>query len=121
MQNFYFTRRLPELEDETKGGKDPPTTPGGTVGPWLCHHMVYGLGHPLATPSRLLNPLDLKTSGESPLFMKPLRNSAAIVNPLPGVRNSVLAPYRDEDLEEIVAIIITNAYPSTIDASPIHE
>jgi hypothetical protein len=37
-----------------------------------------------------------------------------------GTRNSVLAPYRDRDLEEIITIIITNASPSTIHDSPIH-
>ena len=52
--------------------------------------------------------------------MKPLRNSATIANPLPGVRNSVLAPYRDRELEEIIAIIITNASTSTIHDSPSH-
>jgi hypothetical protein len=32
-----------------------------------------------------------------------------------GTGNSVLAPYRDGDLEEIIAIIITDVSPSTID------
>jgi hypothetical protein len=35
-------------------------------------------------------------------------------------RNSVLAPCRDGDLEEIIAIIITDVSPSTIHDSPIH-
>jgi hypothetical protein len=35
-------------------------------------------------------------------------------------RNSVLAPCRDGDLEEIIAIIITDICPSTIHDSPIH-
>jgi hypothetical protein len=35
-------------------------------------------------------------------------------------RNSVLAPCRDGELEEIIAIIITDASPSTIHDSPIH-
>ena len=35
-------------------------------------------------------------------------------------RNSVLAPSRDGELEEIIAIIITDASPSTIHDSPIH-
>jgi hypothetical protein len=37
-----------------------------------------------------------------------------------GTRNSILAPYRDGDLEEIITIIITDASPSTIHDSPIH-
>jgi hypothetical protein len=36
-----------------------------------------------------------------------------------GTRNSVLAPYRDRDLEEIF-IIITDVSPSTIHDSPIY-
>jgi hypothetical protein len=35
-------------------------------------------------------------------------------------RNSVLASRRDGDLEEIIAIIITDVSPSTIHDSPIH-
>jgi hypothetical protein len=41
-------------------------------------------------------------------------------NPRFGTRNSVLAPYQDRELEEIIAIIITDASPSTIHDSPIH-
>jgi hypothetical protein len=36
-------------------------------------------------------------------------------------RNSILAPYRDKDSEEIITIIITDASPSTIHDSPIYE
>jgi hypothetical protein len=35
-------------------------------------------------------------------------------------RNFILAPCRDGVLEEIIAIIITDASPSTIHDSPIH-
>jgi hypothetical protein len=35
-------------------------------------------------------------------------------------RNSILAPCRDEDLEEIIAIIIIDVSPLTIHDSPIH-
>jgi hypothetical protein len=37
-----------------------------------------------------------------------------------GTKNSILAPCRDGDLEEIIAIIITDVSPSTIHDSPIH-
>jgi hypothetical protein len=37
-----------------------------------------------------------------------------------GTRNSILAPSRDGDLEEIIAIIITDVSSSTIHDSPIH-
>jgi hypothetical protein len=37
-----------------------------------------------------------------------------------GTRNSVLTPYPDGDLEEIITIIITDVSLSTIYDSPIH-
>jgi hypothetical protein len=37
-----------------------------------------------------------------------------------GTRKSILAPCWDGDLEEIIAIIITDVSPSTIHDSPIH-
>jgi hypothetical protein len=37
-----------------------------------------------------------------------------------GTKNSVLAPCWDRELEEIIAIIITDASPSTIHDYPIH-
>jgi hypothetical protein len=41
-------------------------------------------------------------------------------NPRFGTRNFILAPCRDEDLEEIFITIITDVSPSTIHDSPIH-
>ena len=58
--------------------------------------------------------------GGSTFFQKEFCCSVAIKNPISGSRNSVLAPYRDGELEEIIAIIITDASPSTIHDSPIH-
>ena len=52
--------------------------------------------------------------------MKAFRCVAATRNPNPRTRNSVLAPCRDGELEEIITIIITDASPSTIHDSPIH-
>ncbi len=49
-----------------------------------------------------------------------IQNSAAIAKLRLGIRNSVLAPCRDGELEEIIAIIATDASPSTIHVSPIH-
>ena len=48
------------------------------------------------------------------------RFAATERNPDAATRNSVLAPCRDGELEEIIAIIITDASPSTIHDSPIH-
>ena len=53
-------------------------------------------------------------------FQREFRFAAATRNPNSATRNSVLAPCRDGDLEEIIAIIITDASPSTIHDSPIH-
>jgi hypothetical protein len=75
---------------------------------------------PPALPFGLLKASDLKTSGESTLFPETFQSSAAIENPISGIRNSVLAPCRDGELEEIIAIIITATSPSTIHDSPIH-
>jgi hypothetical protein len=78
------------------------------------------LGQPPTLPSGLLNHFDLKTPGGSTTFPEDIQNSAAIENPISGIRNSVLAPCRDGELEEIIAIIATDASPSTIHVSPIH-
>ena len=46
------------------------------------------LGHPLATPFRLLKALDLKTSGGSTFFSETLQSSDATKNPNSGVCSS---------------------------------
>ena len=63
---------------------------------------------------------DLKREGGSPLHPETSPYTAAIAKPISGTRNSVLALRRDGELEEIIAIIITDASPSTIHVSPIH-
>ena len=65
-------------------------------------------------------PSDLKTLGGFDVFPEgvPLRRHHQI--PRNSTKNSVLAPCRDGDSEEIVAIVITNASPSTIHVSSIH-
>ncbi|KAK1610503.1 hypothetical protein QYE76_034176 [Lolium multiflorum] len=70
-------------------------------------------------PFRLLKGFDLKTPGGSTIFPEDVQNSAIAKLHL-GTRNSVLAPCRDGELEEIIAIITTDASPSTIHDSPIH-
>ena len=62
----------------------------------------------------------MKLTGGSKFFQKEVRYAATTRNPIPGTRSSVLAPCRDGELEEIIAIIITNASTSTIHDSPIH-
>jgi len=87
----------------------------GRAVPWCGR-----LGHPLEPSFWLLKASDLKTTGGSTFFQKEFRSSAATENPNSGTRNSVLAPCRDGELEEIIAIIITDVSPSTIHDSPIH-
>ena len=94
-----------------------------------------GAGHPLAAPrggvaasgTPSTSPPDnikapnLKQRAGRCFSTKEFRYIAATTrNPNPGTKNSVLAPCRDGELEEIIAIIITDASPSTIHDSPIH-
>ena len=78
------------------------------------------LRHFLGLPSQLYDPRDVKLTGGSKFFQKEVRYAATTGNPIPGTRSSVLAPCRDGESEEIIAIIITNTSPSTIHDSPIH-
>ena len=76
--------------------------------------------HPLGLPSRLYLPRDVKLTGGSKSFQKEVRYAATTGNPIPETRSSVLAPCRDGESEEIIAIVITNTSQSTIHDSPIH-
>ncbi|KAK1695297.1 hypothetical protein QYE76_011994 [Lolium multiflorum] len=68
--------------------------------------------------SGLFKGFDLKTRDEKSKSQK-LQNAAAVAKLRLGTKNSVLAP-PDGELEEIIAIITTDASPSTINVSPIH-
>ena len=88
------------------------------------------LGRAWGWCGRLRAPLDLsfglhiaydpKTSGGSTFSREEFRFAARERDSVSATRNSVLAPCRDGELEEIIAIIITDASPSTIHDSPIH-
>ncbi|KAK1626733.1 hypothetical protein QYE76_001048 [Lolium multiflorum] len=60
------------------------------------------------------------SDGYTVTYPEDIQNSAAIAKPNLGIRNSVLAPSRDEELEEIIVIIATDSSPSTIHVSPTH-
>ena len=116
----YFDGGLTEPEDEAETGPTGPTHHHGApgVGP-----RPGGVWLPRAAPRDALSTtycLRPKTHGHQTCFPETLLSSAATENPNTGTRSSVLAPCRDEDLEEIVAIIITTASPSTIHDSTIH-
>ena len=66
-------------------------------------------------------PSDLKTQGGFDVFPERVLFPRHHQIPRFRTRNSVLAPCRDRELEEIIAIIITIASPSTIHVSPIYE
>ena len=78
------------------------------------------LRHFLGLPSWLYEVRDVKLTGGSKLFQEEVRYAATTRNPISETRSSVLAPCRDGESEEIVAIIVTNTSPSTIHDSPIH-
>jgi len=121
-QKVFLTRRSTEPKGETKrrpGGPRP--TPG--AGP---PDPVPGGG--LATPgssSASLRayklPSDLKTQGGSIVFQKEFRSAAATRNQDLDPETPFWHPAGTENLERIIAIVITNASPSTTDVSLIHE
>jgi hypothetical protein len=77
---------------------------------------------PRPSPRPLLPPTYTswpKTMGGSTFFLDRVPMCCHHQKPWFGTRNSVLAPCRDRDLEEIF-IIITDVSPSTIHDSPIH-
>jgi hypothetical protein len=74
-----------------------------------------------SSPSfRLHKAPDPKNRGGSTFFQIEFRCTATTRNLDSERENSVLAPCRDGELEEIIAIIITDASPSTIHDFPIH-
>jgi hypothetical protein len=117
LQKFYFTRRPTEPEYETERGQEGTTPPGGAVQAWSRQGVVWP---PQPSPRPLLPPtytLWPKIIGGLAFFPDrvPLRRHHQ--KPRFGTRNSVLAPCRGGDLEEIF-IIITDVSPSTIHDSP---
>jgi hypothetical protein len=84
-------------------------------------HLWWGqLGRRLDPSFRLHISSDLKGAGGSVFFPDRLPLHHHHQEPQFGTRNSVLAPCRDRDLEEIYIIIITDVSPSTIHDFPIH-
>ncbi|KAK1663601.1 hypothetical protein QYE76_051760 [Lolium multiflorum] len=118
-------RNGPIFTENSRGQKGKP---GGPRSP---HHRLARPGGgarrlivraprpPPTLSSGLLNAFDLKTPGGSTIFPEDVQNSAAIAKLHLGIRNSV-RHLPDGELEEIIAIITTDASPSTIHDSPIH-
>ena len=90
--------------------------PGGARAALWCGP----LGRPPTPSFGLFIGLDLKTHGEKSKSPETIQYAATIAKLRLGTRNSVLALRRDGELEEIIAIITTDASPSTRHVSPIH-
>jgi hypothetical protein len=119
LQKSHFTRRPTEPEYETERGQEGTTPPGGTGQARPRQGVVWlpqPSPRPLLPPTYTLWPENIEGSVFFPDRV-PLRCHHQ--KPRFRTRNSVLAPCRDGDLEEII-IIITDVSPSTIHDSPIH-
>jgi hypothetical protein len=97
------------------------------------HHTTWWRGLGLVVPGGAVAAPAISSSPLSStytLWPETIRGSAFFLDrvllrrhhqkPRFGTRNSVLAPCRDGDLEEVFIIIITDVSPSTIYDSPIH-
>jgi hypothetical protein len=94
---------------------------GARPSPGRAHLLCGRLGHRLDPSFRLHIPSDLKGAGFSVFSPDRLPLHRHHQKPRFGTRNSVLAPCRDGDLEEMFITITTDVSPSTIHDSPIHN
>jgi hypothetical protein len=119
-QKSDFTRRPMEPEDETEWRHEASTHTGGAAQPWPIPPGVKAARpspRPLLPPTYTPLPENIRETAFFPDRL-PLRRRHQ--KPRFGTRNSILAPCRDGDLEEIFITIITDVPPSTIHDSPIH-
>jgi hypothetical protein len=119
-QKSYFARRPMEPEGETKRGSELGSPPGGAAQAWTRPPVVRPARpspRPLLPPIYTLWP---ERSGGSVFFPDRLPLRHRHQKPRFETRNSVLAPCRDGDLEEIFITIITDVSPSTIHDFPIY-
>jgi hypothetical protein len=119
-QKSYFTRRHTEPEYETERGQEGTTPPSGAGQARPRLGVVWS---PQPSPRAPLLPtytLWPENIGVLAFFPDriPLRRHHQ--KPRFRTRNFVLACCRDRDLEDIIAIIITDPSPLTIHDSPIH-
>jgi hypothetical protein len=120
LQNSYFTRRPTELEYKMERGWEATTPLGGAAQAWSRQGVVRP---PQPSPRALLPPTNTlrpETIGGSAFFLDRLPLHRQHQKLRFGTRNSVLAPCRDGDLEEIFITIITDVSLSTIHDFPIH-
>ena len=114
---------LPEEPRSQKGGcrraTEGPHPPQVRTRPGRAWGRCGRLRVPLDLSFGLYIAYTLKQTGGSTFSREEFRFASRERNPNSATRNSVLAPCRDGKLEEMIAIIITDASPSTIHDSPI--
>jgi hypothetical protein len=120
LQNSYFTRRPTEPEDEMVRGWEPGSPPGGAAQAWPRPPVVRPHQPPPRAPLSPTYTSRPETIGGSTFFPDRLPLRRHHQKPRFRTRNSILAPCRDRDLEEIFITIITDVSLSTIHDSPIH-
>ena len=118
MPKIIFHQKIHGARRGGLGGQTHPRrrptdpAPGGglaTPGSFLASLHVYKL------------PSDLKTEGGSIVFQKEFRSATASKNQDSDPETPFWHPAGTGNLERIIAIVITNASPSTTDVSLIHE
>jgi hypothetical protein len=117
---ILFCQKTHRARRRDEGGQQPGLTTRGAAQPWLRPPVVrprHLSPRPLLLPTYTLWP---ENSGGLAFFPDRLSLRYRHQKPWFGTRNSVLAPCRDLDLEEIFITIITDVSPSTIHDSPIH-
>ena len=120
-QKSYLTRRHTEPEYETEKRPGGPHLCQAWAQPWPRLGGAASSGRPLASLYAYKLPSDLKTYGDSRVFQKKFRSAAATRNQDSDPETPFWHPTGTGNLERIIAIVITNASPSTTDVSLIHE
>jgi hypothetical protein len=119
-EKSYFTRRPMEPEDRRERRPGGPSRTGGAAQAWPRQPCVREAWPPSQPPLwRTYTPWR-DNIRETVFFPDRLPLRCRHQKPRFGTRNSVLAPCRDGDSEEIFVTITTDAPPSTIHDSPIH-
>jgi hypothetical protein len=87
-----------ESKAETEEGQEAATPWGGAGPPWLHHHQVWALGHPLTSPFRLEILSVAKTLNSPTSIHKKFYNATTIEDQFRGIEVSIPAPCRDGEL-----------------------
>src|SRR3954469_17718661 len=116
-QKSYFSRRSTEPEDKTEKGPGGPHPCQARAHHWPRLGGAATLGTPSASLCAYKLPFDIKTEGGSIVFQKELCSAATTRNQDLDLETPLWHPAGTGNLETIIAIVITNASPSTTDVS----